>query len=199
MKSGNNGHPKIESSLTPLLRPISELSEDPANVRVHGDKNMEAINGSLRRFGQQHPIVVDADGVVISGNGRLAAARELGWSQIAVVESALCGVDRTAYAIADNRSSDLAGWDQDALKAAIGDLDDLDGVGFDDGDVADILGSEAGDVEEDEVPEVDGGDPVTRSGDLPRYVDVSCKRWMALTGDSPVRESDGAKFSELCA
>lgn len=88
------------------------LSFDPANTRKHGKKNLDAIKASLRRFGQQRPIVVDSRGIVLAGNGTLAAALELGWTEIAVVKSDLGGVDATAFGIADNRTAELAEWDQ---------------------------------------------------------------------------------------
>ena len=94
---------------------LSELSLDPANVRKHTEKNLAAIKASLRRFGQQKPIVVDADGVVRAGNGTLEAARELGWTDISVVRTELRGSEATAYAIADNRTAELATWDTAAL------------------------------------------------------------------------------------
>jgi ParB-like chromosome segregation protein Spo0J len=94
---------------------VDDLHLDPANVRRHPDKNLDAIKASLVRFGQQKPIVVNADNVVIAGNGTLAAARALGWATIQVVRSDLAGVDATAYAIADNRTAELAEWDDQAL------------------------------------------------------------------------------------
>ena len=54
---------------------VDSLSADPANVRTHDKRNIDAIKASLRRFGQQKPIVVDGDGVVVAGNGTLAAAQ----------------------------------------------------------------------------------------------------------------------------
>ena len=101
--------------------PISSLSPDPANARRHGERNLEQITASLRRFGQQKPIVVDATNVVRAGNGTLAAARALGWATIAAVRSELAGVELTAYAIADNRSAELAEWDAEVLSAALAD------------------------------------------------------------------------------
>ena len=56
---------------------ISSLSLDPANVRKHPDKNIQSIIASLKRFGQQKPIVVDANGIVRAGNGTLMAAQQL--------------------------------------------------------------------------------------------------------------------------
>ena len=94
---------------------IAVLLNDPANVRTHDQKNIDAIKGSLRRFGQQKPIVVNADNVVVAGNGTLVAAKELGWTHIDVVRTKLAGSEATAFAIADNRTAELAAWDEEAL------------------------------------------------------------------------------------
>ena len=94
---------------------IEELMFDPSNVRTHNNKNLDAIKGSLAKFGQQKPIVINAEGVVIAGNGTLAAAKALGWQSLNVVRTGLEGSDATAYAIADNRTADLAEWDDGAL------------------------------------------------------------------------------------
>jgi DNA modification methylase len=93
------------------LRPVAALREDPANARAHDERNLQAIAGSLSRFGQQKPIVVAADGTVLAGNGTLAAARQLGWTSIAAITTDLEGPDARGYAIADNRTAELAGWD----------------------------------------------------------------------------------------
>lgn len=94
---------------------IDSISLDPANVRRHPDRNIQTIVASLKRFGQQKPIVVTKEGIVIAGNGTLQAARHLGWKQIEIVRTGLTGSDATAYAIADNRTAELAEWDDDAL------------------------------------------------------------------------------------
>ena len=105
---------------------VAELSSDPANVRKHSDRNVETIVASLRRFGQQKPIVVDKSGVVRAGNGTLEAAKRLGWETIEATVSELTGSEMTAYAIADNRTAELAEWDEAALAAT------LEGLQFDD-------------------------------------------------------------------
>ena len=102
--------------------PIDLISSDPANVRRHPERNLDAIKASLRRFGQRRPIVVDRNGVVRAGNGTLAAARELGWTEIEVVWTDLLGSEATAYGIADNRSAELAEWDEPGLAAQLLDL-----------------------------------------------------------------------------
>lgn len=122
---------------------VGSISFDPANTRKHSRKNLDAIKASLRRFGQQKPIVVDAKGIVLAGNGTLAAAKELGWSEIKIVRTGLAGVDATAFGIADNRSAELAEWDEklaevlDALKAEDFPLAD---IGFDEADLAELAG-----------------------------------------------------------
>lgn len=149
---------------------ISSLIPDPANVRVHKPKNLDAIKGSLTRFGQQKPIVVDAKGVVVAGNGTLEAAKALGWDKIAVVRTSLEGPDATAFAIADNRTGELAEWDPSGLGAALQSLKDIDfdfsAIGFDEKDLANLIPErvQEGLCDEDDVPEVT--DTVCKPGDL---------------------------------
>jgi hypothetical protein len=124
---------------------VADLSSDPANARKHNERNIETIVASLRRFGQQKPIVVDSSGVVRAGNGTLEAAKRLGWETIAVVKTALQGSEATAYAIADNRTAELAEWDDDVLAATLHGLvtDDaalLDAAGFDEDELAAMVG-----------------------------------------------------------
>lgn len=107
---------------------IESIAKDPANVRNHSPRNIEAIKASLARFGQQKPIVIDADGKVLAGNGTLQAAIDLGWKTIHVTRSSLQGTEATAFAIADNRTAELAEWDYPALTQV---FEDLQGIGFD--------------------------------------------------------------------
>lgn len=95
--------------------PIEQLSQDPSNVRKHSERNLSAIVASLRKFGQQKPIVIDGKGIILAGNGTYEAAKRLGWDTIAVVQTDLKGSEATAYAIADNRTAELAEWDEMAL------------------------------------------------------------------------------------
>lgn len=148
-------------------RSVQKLSSDPANARKHSDRNIESIVASLRRFGQQKPIVVDKSGVVRAGNGTLEAAKRLGWETIAVVESQLVGADMSAYAIADNRTAELAEWDDEILKATIEGLDDAlrEAAGFDLSELDELLKEANQEILEDEVPEPPV-EPITKPGDL---------------------------------
>ena len=107
---------QIETMLLELL------SEDPDNAREHPEENMASIRASLERFGQRAPLVV-RDGVVVAGNGRLRAMRELGWTEAAVTSADDLNYEEAkAFALVDNRSSELAQWDDvklmDGLRAA---------------------------------------------------------------------------------
>ena len=94
---------------------IASLMLDPANVRTHDAKNLESIKASLARFGQQKPIVVNSKGIIVAGNGTMMAAKMLNWSSVEIVRTDLEGAEAIAYAIADNRTAELAGWDEAAL------------------------------------------------------------------------------------
>jgi len=148
--------------------PIDSVSLDPANVRRHGERNLATIKASLSRFGQQKPIVVDGDGIVRAGNGTWTAAKALGWKEITVVRTALKGAEATAYAIADNRTAELAEWDDDSLAQTLAALqieDEalLEATGFDPKELEALTG--VGDVVENEVPEPPA-EPITKPGDL---------------------------------
>lgn len=150
--------------------PVDTLQFDPANVRKHPEQNLAAIKASLSRFGQQKPIVVGAGNVVVAGNGTLAAAKALGWRTVKAVRTNLAGAEATAFAIADNRTAELAEWDEAALHQqlaaiAIDDEELLAATGFDEKELAKLAASNAPEVTEDEVPEPPA-DPITQPGDL---------------------------------
>ena len=148
----------------------ASLKPDPKNARKHSARNLDAIKKSLERFGQQKPIVVSASGVVLAGNGTLEAAIALGWEEIEVTRSALKGASATAYAIADNRTAELAEWDDDILAETLEALRVEDeslplAVGFDANELATITGGNVGMTDPDEIPEPPA-EPITKSGDL---------------------------------
>jgi DNA modification methylase len=150
--------------------PCADLHNDPANVRKHGDQNLAAIKASLVRFGQQKPIVVNQDGVVVAGNGTLMAARALNWTTIKAIRTNLVGSEATAFAIADNRTAELAEWDESALHQqlaaiAIDDEELLAATGFDEKELAKLAAANAPEVIEDEIPEPPAN-PITQPGDL---------------------------------
>jgi hypothetical protein len=118
--------------------PISSLVFDPNNARKHSAQNLKAISTSLEKFGQRKPIVVH-NGVIIAGNGTVEAAKSLGWTEITISEvpSDWDLATAKAYAIADNRSAELAEWDTPVLVEQLTEMQDegwdLKEFGFDDG------------------------------------------------------------------
>lgn len=114
---------------------VGDLKHDPKNARKHDTKNLDSIKGSLTEFGQMKPIIATRDNVVIAGNGTLEAARALGWKEIDVKYTDLTPEKAKAYALADNRTSELASWDMDILRESLVDLSkigfDLAHIGFD--------------------------------------------------------------------
>lgn len=124
---------KIVPQLQHLAVPIESLNPDPANPRRHPERNLAAIKASLARFGQRQPLVVQEEGMVVrAGNGRLEAAQALGWTELAAIVVPEPAVEATAYAIADNRTAELAEWDQPALGEILVSLGDLEATGFTD-------------------------------------------------------------------
>jgi ParB-like chromosome segregation protein Spo0J len=105
-------------------RTLAELTQDPKNARKHDAINLEAIAASLKRFGQQKPIVITKDGRILAGNGTYQAAVNLGWKelQVAVAPENWDEDTETAFAIADNRTAELATWDSPVLLDALTEL-----------------------------------------------------------------------------
>jgi DNA modification methylase len=151
--------------------PIDSLTCDPSNVRKHSDKNLEAIKASLHAFGQRKPIVVQREGMIVrAGNGTVTAAKALGWDKIAAVVIDDDNATAAQFAIADNRTGELAEWDDETLATMLDGMDEptRETLAFDEDDVRELLDSldpSQPEVVEDEVPEVPD-DPVTKTGDL---------------------------------
>ena len=120
----------ITPDLRGLARPIDQLVPDPANARTHPEKNMAALRASLANFQQRKNVVVqvkkDGTRVVRAGNGTLEAALVLGWTHLAWAEIDESDVSATAFAIADNRTAELAEWEDETLAQLLKGLQDDD-------------------------------------------------------------------------
>ena len=98
---------------------LDDLHLDQKNARMHNEESLQAIKMSLERFGQQKPIVVDKNNKIVSGNGTVMAARALGWSGIDAIVTDLTGDEAVAFAISDNRTSEMSMWDGAELSAQL--------------------------------------------------------------------------------
>jgi len=160
-----------------------DLEFDQSNARTHDAKNIKAITASLKRFGQIEPLVVRSEtSVVVGGNGRLAAMREMGWKEAKCVLVDTNDQESRALALALNRTSELGAWDNAQLIETLAlmpeaefDSDVLSGLG---GDLAEIMQLGKSDLDklirlagkdkeiiEDEIPEAPKN-PVTEPGDV---------------------------------
>jgi hypothetical protein len=132
--------PRIASALQALAVPIGSIELHPRNPRL-GD--VEAVAASLRRFGQQKPVVVQAStGFVIAGNHVLRAAQALGWTEIAANVVELDDANAVGFMLADNRTADLGVYDDALLAAMLAEqaaADNLAATGYDPDDVAALL------------------------------------------------------------
>jgi site-specific DNA-methyltransferase (adenine-specific) len=142
---------------------IDDLDLDSRNARKHDAKNLKAIADSLQQFGQRKPIVVWGK-TVVAGNGTMAAARTLGWTEIQIVRvpDDWSGDQVKAYALADNRSAELAAWDEQVLASQLLELQeaefDIELLGFE------LPVDELQEVVEDEIPEQ--VEPKSKLGDV---------------------------------
>ena len=141
---------------------IDELRYDPKNARIHDSKNIRAIKDSLKQFVQQKPIVIGTDNIVIAGNGTLQAAKDLGWSEIDVVISDLSAKQAKMFGIADNRTAELASWDEDILEEILRSIKD-DGNDFNTED----LGFDERDLEKMDIEIEDNSEKEAIEDDIP--------------------------------
>jgi DNA modification methylase len=130
----------------PEIVPIDSVHLDPSNVRRHPTRNLDNVKSSLKKYGQRKAIVVNRrSGIVEAGNCTVKAARALGWSKIAVVFVDDDEVTAASYALVDNRSAELAEWD-DNLGAMLLSLNadgvDLDELGWSDEELARFVASD---------------------------------------------------------
>ncbi|WP_187430936.1 hypothetical protein ROLI_033250 [Roseobacter fucihabitans] len=155
------------------MRPVDDLRPYANNPRTHSKKQIRQIADSIREFGWTNPVLVDADGGVIAGHGRIAAAKLLGMSEVPVLQlDHMSEAQKRAYVIADNKLAENAGWDTDLLAIELqGLLDlsidfDIELTGFETGEIDVLLAPEtAAEPEPVPLPETDQP-PVSRPGDL---------------------------------
>jgi len=147
---------------------IDNLELDPKNEREHKSKNISAIKSSLDKFGQQKPVVIDEKGKILAGHGMVMAAKDLGWKTVSCVRSSLKGKAKSAYRVADNKTSDLSDWNAEALAWTLNDIGNefqMKDFGFDQSDWGMPDMPEPRD-DDDVVPEVDDNIYGVERGDI---------------------------------
>lgn len=145
---------------------------------------MAQIAASIREWGWTVPVLVDEEGTIIAGHGRVLAAQSLGLVEVPVmVATGWTEAQRRAYVLADNRLALNAGWDTELLKLELADLKaadfDMELMGFSEDELAEALAEKSeGLTDEDAAPEV-GDIAISRLGDI--WV---CGKHRVMCGDS---------------
>jgi ParB-like chromosome segregation protein Spo0J len=136
------------------ILPIDSVTPYPRNARVHSEANVAKIVASIKEFGWTVPILIDEEGAVLAGHGRLLAARAINMPQVpCLCVPGLSNAQKRAYRLADNRLTLDSDWDFETLKLELAELDfDLSLTGFDQDELDDILGLNGPREGEDDTP-----------------------------------------------
>jgi len=156
------------------------------NPKEHPDEQVNKIASSIKNYGWDQPIVVDGDGEIIKGHGRLQAAEKLGLDEVPIIRREdLTDAEAKAARIADNKTAESP-WEDELLGTELALLEDkpidMDTLGFDDDELDDLLNELDGEVEELSEPEteIDGIDDLKI---LNLYAGIGGNR--KLWGDAP--------------
>lgn len=159
---------KIENLTLDALIPYAR------NSRTHSDEQVAQVAASIREFGFTNPVLVDANGGIIAGHGRVMAARKLGMADVPCIRLAhLSEAQKRAYVIADNKLALNSGWDEKMLAIEFKDLQamdfDLELTGFGLGDIEELLdeldATPEGNTDADQTPAVQA-EVVSQPGDV---------------------------------
>ena len=166
----------MSTSLTIEHRPPGELKPYARNARTHSPKQIAEIAASIKAFGFNNPVLIDKDGGIVAGHGRVEAAKQLGLATVPTIRlEHLSDAEKRAYILADNKLAEKAGWDREILAIELQHLMsievdfDITATGFELPEI-DVLIDELeakptkGDPA-DQVPAVEGP-AVTRLGDI---------------------------------
>ena len=111
--------------------PVAQLRPHRRNPRTHSARQIRQIANSIRKFGFNNPILVDQNGGVIAGHGRILAAKLLGMSEVPTIRlDQMTEAQKCAYIIADNRLAENAGWDRELLALELSYITELE-IDFD--------------------------------------------------------------------
>jgi DNA modification methylase len=178
--------------LAVTYRPVDSLAPSRHNARTHPERQVDQIVASIREFGFTNPILVDPDGTVIAGHGRLLAAKAIALDNVPTITiEGLNEAQKRALRLADNKIALGAGWDVDLLKIELAELAaldvdfDLSVTGFSAGEI-DVVMKAAPDPDDEQIPAVPET-PRTRPGDI----------W--ILGDHRVGCGDGRDLAFLRA
>lgn len=150
---------------------INSILENPANCRIHSEEQILQLAASFKEFSQQIPLVVSRkDRIVIVGNGRLRALRDvLKWRTVDVVWSDLSPEQAAKFGIADNAHGANSEWDLNMLGSSVQEIYDLDphfdwnAIGFTNDEVIPMLSN----LTDEDLMFLNGGESKPKKEELP--------------------------------
>lgn len=151
---------------------MGELLPYARNARTHSDTQVSQLAASIKEFGFNNPVAIDADGMILCGHGRVMAAQKLGLTEVPTVcLSHLSNTQKKAYILADNKLALNAGWDNDMLKVELEDLKtsdfNLDLIGFSNEELDEIMNQdEEQEVEDDDYNVMVPEEPKAKLGEI---------------------------------
>lgn len=125
-------------------RKVKDLLAYPRNPRLHSNEQVDQIAALIKRFGWTTLVLVDEDGMIIAGHGRVMAAMRLGFEEVPVIVArGWTDEEKRAYVIADNQVPLNAEWNPELLRVELGELKRLDFdlalTGFDPGSLVTFM------------------------------------------------------------
>jgi site-specific DNA-methyltransferase (adenine-specific) len=103
--------------------PLHSVRLNPENPRLN-EAAVEAVMQSIARFGFRVPLVVNRrTGIIEAGNTRWKAAQRMGLTEVPVIFADDDEVTALAFALADNRTAEIATWDEPSLAGLLTHLD----------------------------------------------------------------------------
>ena len=107
--------------------PVDRLTAYKGNARTHSRSRIERLATSITKFGFNNPVLINNDGQIVAGHGRVEAAKLLGLAAVPTLRlSHLSPAEQRAYILADNKLAEKAGWDRELLTIELQGLIDLD-------------------------------------------------------------------------
>ena len=156
-----------------VYRPLKDLKPDPTNPRTHPSGQIDQLVRNIAEFGFTSPILIDENGVIIAGHGRLIAAKKCGLEHLPTITLAgLIEAQKKALRIADNRIAQKSGWDTDLLRELIVDIQsaeieiDLELTRFTVGEIDVMLAPKPGASNDDDPQPPPSGPPRAKLGDV---------------------------------
>lgn len=169
--------------------PITQIHAYDQNAKLHPKEQVQQIVDSIKEFGFNDPIAIDADGIIIEGHGRLLAAKSMGLTEVPTISlTEMSEIQKKAYIIAHNKLTMNSGFDIEILTEEVKLILDEDPdfnlglTGFDPGELESLIEEEitiAGDTDPDEVPEMPDNTKIS-FGDVVEFSDGS----RIICGDS---------------